>query len=148
MLSTAPSAEVAETVGVLSDFMRFMVTLPHTEGLTLSELGVLNGVIGEHAMRISELADMQGMTQPGMTQLITRMERDGLVAREPDPADRRAVRVVARPRGRKLFNQRDASRLALFGRLYEHLDETDKRRLHDALPVLSRLVEINDALGS
>lgn len=136
--------EVAETVGVLYDFMRFMVRLPHNEGLGLTELGVLRALVRNDAMRISSLAAEQAMTQPGMTQLVTRMERAGLVVREPDPADRRVVRVVTTARGRQLFEHRDASRVALFAELYEHLDEEERQRLRDVLPVLTRLMEIRE----
>lgn len=145
--SFAPS-ELVRTVGVLSDFMRFMVRLPHNEGLSLSELGVLRSLGSTDGMRISDLASNQEMTQPGMTQLVTRMARAGLVAREADPADRRAVRVVATPTGRRLFEERDASRVALFSALYERLEAEEKRRLHDALPVLVRLMELKEGLSS
>lgn len=124
--------------------MRLMVRLPHNEGLSLTELGVLRALVRNDAMRISSLAAEQAMTQPGMTQLVTRMERAGLVMREPDPTDRRVVRVVATDRGRQLFENRDASRVALFSELYEHLDEEERQRLRDALPVLTRLMEIRE----
>lgn len=145
-VSTA-SPEVVEAVGTLSDFMRFLVRLPHSEGLTLTELGVLRGLVRNGAMRISDLAGDQEMTQPGMTQLVTRMERSGLVTREPDPTDRRAVRVLATATGERLFEQRDTSRTALFAELYEHLDEDERRRLHDALPVLTRLIDIKETIS-
>ena len=136
--------EVVETVGVLYDFMRLLVRLPHSEGLNLTELGVLRLLVRNDAMRISSLAAEQAMTQPGMTQLVTRMERAGLVVREPDPNDRRVVRVVATDSGRQLFEHRDASRVALFAELYEHLDEEERQRLRDALPVLTRLMDVRE----
>ena len=39
------------------------------------------------------------LTQPTMTKLLDRMERDGLVARRPDERDRRVQRVTLTPAG-------------------------------------------------
>ena len=54
-------------------------------------------------LRIGELARLSRVTQPGMTRLIGGMERAGLVAREPDPEDSRAVRVVATEDGHTAY---------------------------------------------
>lgn len=136
---------VAEVVGVLFDFTRFLVRLPHSHGQTLTELGVLRLLGEEGPQRITDLAVTQELTQPGMTQLITRMERAGLVSRAPDPRDGRAVLVAATDAGRRLFAQRSAERVARFTELYNQLDDEERERLRDALPVLSRLIEIKEA---
>jgi DNA-binding MarR family transcriptional regulator len=143
--STASSDTVAGTVAVLSDFMRFLVRLPQSHGLSLAELGVLKALTCNEALRISDLSADQEMTQPGMTQLVTRMERAGLVARQPDPSDGRVVLVAATELGRRLFQERDASRVEIFTGLYEHLDDEEQGRLSAALPVLTRLMQIKEA---
>ncbi|MFF2087676.1 MarR family winged helix-turn-helix transcriptional regulator [Nocardia sp. NPDC058176] len=51
--------------------------------------------------RVTALADAAGMTQQSMGELVTHLERCGYVAREPDPADRRARLVVATAAGRE-----------------------------------------------
>ncbi|HLI58395.1 MAG TPA: MarR family transcriptional regulator [Solirubrobacteraceae bacterium] len=140
-----PSPEVLETARTLADFMRFMVRLPDNDGVSLAELGALGALVRRGSLRICELAADQEMTQPGMTQLVTRLEREGLVARAPDPADRRAVRVLLTEAGRELFRERDASRSARFGELYRQLDEEERGRLRAALPVLTRLMEIKES---
>jgi|SRR5579875_1774500 len=140
------ATDASEALSALSDFVRFLVRLPRNEGLTLTELGVLTALARNGAMRVSDLAIDQGMTQPGMTQLLTRMERSGLLARQPDSDDRRAVRVVTTARGLRLFEQRDANRVALFSELYEHLSEKERQHLRDALPVLSRLIDIKEGI--
>jgi len=137
--------EVIRTVEVLSDFMRFLVRLPHSHGRTLSELGVLRLLSADGPHRVSDLAARQELTQPGMTQLITRMERAGLVRRETDPTDGRAVLVAATDVGRRVCLQRSSERTDRFAELYEHLEEEERRRLHEALPVLARLIEIKEA---
>ncbi len=50
----------------------------------------------------AELARRVAIEQPTMVRTIDRMERDGLVTRTPDPADRRASRIMLTDRGRAL----------------------------------------------
>ncbi|WOF21791.1 MarR family transcriptional regulator [Microbacterium betulae] len=61
-------------------------------------------ILRDHGpLRIGELARLSRVTQPGMTRLIGGMERAGLVGREPDPDDSRAVRVLATSRGNDAY---------------------------------------------
>jgi DNA-binding MarR family transcriptional regulator len=49
----------------------------------------------------SALARWASVEQPTMANTLARMERDGLIARQPDPADRRSARVTLTPVGRE-----------------------------------------------
>ncbi|RYE49873.1 MAG: MarR family transcriptional regulator [Hyphomicrobiales bacterium] len=51
------------------------------------------------AMTQKELALLAAVEQPTMANTLNRMERDGLVARRPDPNDRRSARVSLTPLG-------------------------------------------------
>ncbi|MGK8508487.1 MarR family winged helix-turn-helix transcriptional regulator [Nocardia asiatica] len=53
-----------------------------------------------HGSRITELAEAAGMTQQSMGELVTHLERRGLVVRQVDPADRRARTVLLTEAGR------------------------------------------------
>jgi hypothetical protein len=48
-------------------------------------------------LRITEFADLMQVTKSAASQLVTWLERHGLVERVPDPADRRATLVRATP---------------------------------------------------
>ncbi|MBF6299869.1 winged helix DNA-binding protein [Nocardia amamiensis] len=50
--------------------------------------------------RITTLAEAAGMTQQSMGELVTHLERCGLVTRRADPADRRARVVLVTEQGR------------------------------------------------
>lgn len=56
-------------------------------------------------LKPSALAQMLQMTSGGMTNRLDRLEESGLVVRQPDPADRRAVNVVLTPAGRSLADE-------------------------------------------
>ena len=85
---------------------------------------VLVPLFEEDGLRLGELARRSRLSKQTMTELIRRLERDGLVQREPDPADRRASRVSLTPRGHA-FEPVAAEILA-------ELDATVRRTLGDA----------------
>lgn len=50
----------------------------------------------------AELAERLAVEQPTMANTLKRMERDGLIRRTADPADRRRARIHLTPRGKEL----------------------------------------------
>jgi DNA-binding MarR family transcriptional regulator len=52
-------------------------------------------------MRVGDLARSLRVTVGGTSKLVDRIERAGLIAREPDPDDRRASRVVLTTAGKR-----------------------------------------------
>jgi DNA-binding MarR family transcriptional regulator len=64
---------------------------------------------------LSQLAERLACVKSNVTQLVDRLEADGLVARKPDPADRRTKLAALTPTGRRacqegLRVQKDAER--------------------------------------
>jgi DNA-binding MarR family transcriptional regulator len=51
--------------------------------------------------RMTDLAEAIVLSKSGLTSLVDRMERDGLLERRPDPADRRATRIVLTQTGKE-----------------------------------------------
>ena len=56
----------------------------------------------EAPMSVSELADIVIAKQPTMSKLLARMEKQGLIGRDSDPADGRGVVVSITPAGKRL----------------------------------------------
>ena len=56
-------------------------------------------------LRVNELARAIVLSPTGMSRFVDRMEAEGLVRREPDPADRRALQVVLTDAGRDLLRR-------------------------------------------
>ena len=81
-------------------------------------------------LRMSELASSVLLSQSGITRLVDRMERDGLVAREPCPGDRRGLlaRLTAEGR-RKLAEARPTHLAGVHARFLCHLADDDLRDL-------------------
>jgi DNA-binding MarR family transcriptional regulator len=56
-------------------------------------------------MRVNELARAVVLSPTGMSRFVDRLEAEGLVRREPDPEDRRALQVVLTDAGRDLLRR-------------------------------------------
>lgn len=63
-------------------------------GYGVGHLPVLVALQDGRAGTQRDLAHFARIEQPPMAQMLARMERDGLIRRTPDPADRRSVRIV------------------------------------------------------
>lgn len=64
------------------------------------EYGVLYALAGaKDGLRITELIDDALLTQAGVSRLVARLERRGLVERRDDPRDARACRIVLTAEG-------------------------------------------------
>lgn len=59
-------------------------------GLSTAQLPVLVALKNGETRTQKELANLAGVEQPSMAQLLARMERDGLIRRQSDPDDRRS----------------------------------------------------------
>lgn len=73
-------------------------------GIT-SQQGQLLCVLMAQPRGMSELGAILGLAKSSLTGLVDRTERNGLVRRESDPEDLRAVRVALTSRGSKLVDE-------------------------------------------
>ena len=109
-------------------------------GLTAPRLAALSVLVFGGPLAIGALAAAEQVRPPTMTRLVAALERLGLVAREPDPDDGRAVVVHATPRGRRLLEEGRARRVAAQARRLAELPAPARATLADALPILESLV--------
>jgi MarR family transcriptional regulator for hemolysin len=63
-------------------------------GLATAQIPVFVALKDGARLSQKELARLAGVEQPSMAQLLARMERDGLIRREADPADRRSSLIL------------------------------------------------------
>jgi DNA-binding MarR family transcriptional regulator len=107
--------------------------------LSRSAASVLGTLRDEGPTRITDLANVEAVTQPTMTTLITRLERDGLVTRSPDPGDARAVLAGITDEGRDRLSRMRAARAAVLDAALAELEPNERETLAAALPVLEKL---------
>jgi DNA-binding MarR family transcriptional regulator len=116
----------------------------HAQGeLSRTAAAVLATLRNQGPQRITVLADQEAVAQPSMTTLVSRLERDGLVERESDPADARAVLVCITARGRERLDARRQARTARLEERLRALTPDERDALAAALPVIDKLIERN-----
>ena len=80
-----------------------------------------------------ELAASMMLSTGGTTARLDRLEKAGLVARSPDPDDRRGVLVRLTAKGRHIADEAVAAGLAEQQRLLGHLPAAKRAQLNDLL---------------
>jgi DNA-binding MarR family transcriptional regulator len=71
------------------------------DNASLGPMPVFYALLDGQALPQKELARLAAVEQPTMANTLARMERDGLVVREPDPNDRRSNLMRLTPLGRE-----------------------------------------------
>ena len=83
---------------------------------------------------MTELAGQLHLSPSGLTRRLDRLVREGLVAREACPTDRRVVYAVLTPAGRELWRQAAPDHVAGVRRhLIDRLDERSSEHLAETL---------------
>ncbi len=82
----------------------------------------------ESGLRMQELEQRSLFTRSGLTRLVDRIEAAGLVRREAVPGDRRGVRVVLTPEGRRRHDAAFADHLQVIEREFGRRLTVDQQR--------------------
>lgn len=112
--------------------------------LSASAAFVLNRVCREGPVRLTTLAAKEGVSQPSMTQLVQRLERQDLVARLADPDDGRAALIGITQHGQALLDERKHMRRERLAALMKTLTPEEESALllaaRVAIPILCQLI--------
>jgi DNA-binding MarR family transcriptional regulator len=123
-------------LGAWREFLRVHATLTReldeelrrSHGLPLSSYDVLVNLESApgRQMRMSELADAVLLSRSGLTRLVERLERDGLLARADCPSDARGSLAVLTDAGMaKLAEARKTHLRGVRERFLDHFDDAD-----------------------
>lgn len=94
--------------------------------------------------RITDLAAIEGVTQPAMTTLVRVMEESGLVERRGDTSDKRVTLVFLTEAGASYVRARRQAGVDAFAGLIDRLTDDEVEALAAALPALLRLAALDD----
>ena len=134
-LAGALSSDLERIVGLFR-------SLSPASGLSMTAAATLASLERLGPQRLTLLAAREGVTQPAMTQLITRLEDSGLVRREASPEDGRVVLVVITDEGRAMLARRRAGRTERLAGILGQLGPEHRAALARALPALDALASI------
>jgi len=97
------------------------------------QMPVFLALMGGEAYTQTELARLASVEQPTMANTLSRMERDGLIAREPDPTDRRSSLVSLNALGRQRAAEAMGAALAVNEAGFAGLSATERQMFFDLL---------------
>ncbi len=109
-------------------------------GLSAARLSALSVVVFGGPVRISALARAEQVRTATMTPIVAALERDGLVTREADPGDRRAVILRATPKGSRLMAEGRARRVARLAADLGGMTAKERGALARAVTILRRVL--------
>lgn len=99
---------------VIGSAMKLMRTLRRKENPAKHEsrgAGMLLRILQENdGMSSRELADRMGIRPASLTEMLNRLEADGILTRQPDPADQRRNRIFIQEKGYVLLKKMKAVR--------------------------------------
>lgn len=108
-------------------------------GLSPARLSALSVVVFGGPVRISSLARAEQVRTATMTPIVAALEREGLVTRQTDHADARAVILRATPKGARLMAEGRARRVATLAAELRRLSAPERATLNAAVRILRRV---------
>ncbi|WP_202437290.1 MarR family transcriptional regulator [Streptomyces sp. SID5910] len=133
-----PDASSEDLIIAVEQMVRYVRHSARAGGLSIAASSALGRLGREGPQRLTDLARGEGVSQPNMTQLVTRMERAGLVRRVADRSDGRGVLVEITAAGQEVFARRRAERAEALQRLIAELTEPEQQATRTALLALAR----------
>lgn len=109
--------------------------------VTPSMLSALTVVERLGPITLGDLAGFERVRPPTMTRIVTRLEEDGLVEREPDESDGRVTRLELSSAGRKLIAKNRTRKDAYLADRLKRLSPRERARLEAGIEVIQRLLD-------
>jgi DNA-binding MarR family transcriptional regulator len=136
-----PAGDAGIDVGEALNALVAGVVRRGSRDISLTSLTTLATLDRSGPQRITDLALVEGVTQPSMTALVGILERDGYVVRRGDPSDKRVVLIELTEAGTELLR----ANAKAFAQLIEQLPSDETAALLAALPALQHLRELQEA---
>lgn len=136
---TAPprSLGMFTLLGAASSVHDFVDSKLTSVGLSLPRLAALQRLIDAgDSLPLGQLADRLACVKSNVTQLVDRLEADGLVTRAPDPNDKRSRLAVITDAGRKAHSEGARIQQDVEAQLFATLSPDDLTRLAEIIAKL------------
>jgi len=111
---------------------------------SLTSMSTMSTLDRSGPRRITDLAAVEGVTQPSMTVLVNGLERAGMVERRGDPTDLRVALVVLSTKGHDFMRTRRQSGADDLEQLIKQLTAQETAALVAAIPALAHLAELSE----
>ncbi len=144
-----PTAVAADPVAVANRLRPVLFKLNralrrelHSLGVTGGQVSLLVQISKQRGIGVRELATREGMSAPGMSKYVGRLERDGLVERGPVGGDRRRIGLSLTDAGERVLRSVRSRRTAWLAARLRELDPAEIDAIDAAIEPLQSLLEI------
>lgn len=139
-LDVETAARLRTAIGRLSRRLR-STAAARDAGLAPTAISLLLSVDRNGPMRLSELAQAEGLNPTMLSRVVGGMVHEGLLERSSDAGDRRAAWVEITGAGRRLAERMRRERTNAVNAALAGLSDGERRRIEQALPALEALAE-------
>ena len=109
-------------------------------GVTAGQAALLHAIRKHPGIGVGELAAREGMSAPGISGYVDRLEAAGLVVRTRSLADRRRIGLAVTPAGLRVLRSVRSRRTAWLASRLQRLDASELAAIDAALVPLRRLL--------
>ncbi|MFT4186333.1 MAG: MarR family transcriptional regulator [Micrococcaceae bacterium] len=127
---------ISKTLYDLSQAIRRSTLVPIGK---YNELSILHLLHRQGALRITEIAKQEGVTQPGATTIVRRLLVENLVTQRIDAGDARAKLIELLPAGKDVLHQFENQRINQLEEILKQLSLESRQVLEKVSPVLGQI---------
>jgi DNA-binding MarR family transcriptional regulator len=111
-------------------------------GLTRPQLSVMQVLFRSEGMSLKELSRQVGLAHSTVSGIVDRLEKKGLITRQPDPDDRRLTRIMIPARLRRLGEEK-ISELQVYplAEALKRATPAERRTICQGVVTLRRVIE-------
>jgi DNA-binding MarR family transcriptional regulator len=110
-------------------------------GLSAPRLSALSVIAFTGPLSLAELAAAEQVRPPTMSRIVDALVEAGLVSRDPDPDDRRSVRIAATAEGRRVMEAGRERRVRALVERVRSLADSERRALARGVEIFDRLLK-------
>jgi len=110
-------------------------------GIAPARLSALAVIVFGGPLSLGELARAEQVKPPTMSRIVDALEEEGYARRQIDAKDRRAVQIVATPKGMAVLQRGRKRRVKLLASYLSRLGHGEQRAIARALEAIQRALE-------
>ncbi|MDD5136097.1 MAG: MarR family transcriptional regulator [Candidatus Omnitrophica bacterium] len=136
-----PLAEFADKVTeimpvIMREFLKKETEEFYKAKITIPQLVVLDMLVREGELRMSDLARLMNVTTAATTGIVDRLVREGYVARESDAEDRRIIKVRPTAKGIRIVKSANEHKKAIIVKMFSVVSDTEREEYLRILTVV------------
>jgi DNA-binding MarR family transcriptional regulator len=110
-------------------------------GITYSQCHALVEIGSNQSLSINELAELLGLDKSTLSRTVNTMVEQGLVTREPDPDDRRYVKIKLTPTGSGLLSDIEDKMTDYYLNIYQAIPQDKRKQVLESLELLVKIIK-------